>query len=263
MASTALGERLTAAHGQTQAQLRARFLQQLLVLMPLWSGDRESFARLITATVPLVQLRNRDSAALALAYFRAFRAAELGAATAAAGGVMASAPAVEQVATSMWVTGQTQFARSLSAGLGQAQARQQAFTRLALSTSRHVLDGGRQTVIESTRRDDQAVGWQWVTTSAKPCPWCIMQSGRGGVFKSRESVFNADEAKMRSHDGCLCKSEPVYTAGAEGWSDQALAHRALYQRAQREARERGETTNARVPQLANLERLMRREGLRP
>jgi hypothetical protein len=237
-----------------QLALRARLLREFLILAPAWSGDAASFETLIAATVPLVQLRHRDSAALAAALYRAVRAAEIG--SAAVDVALAETPPAEQIASSMWATGQSQVRRSLTAGMSGVQARQQALVRVSGAVSRITLNGGRDTVVESTKRDRQAVGWYRVT-AGKPCSFCVMLSSRGIAYRTQAS------AGFKAHDHCLCSAAPSFTS-RDDWPDQNLKHRALWQRSQREAREAGTLdTGAKNPALNALERLMRSEGLLP
>lgn len=64
-------------------------------------------------------------------------------------------------------------------------------------------------------------------------------SWSGHVFnlQTSEGWYCADGVIVSN---CACTAEPVFESGAAGWSDQALQHRATYQRAQREARAAGE-----------------------
>lgn len=257
MARTEAAAQLTTQHRQLQLQLSAAVSRDYLTLWPLWTGDERSFAQLTAATVPLVQNGHRTSSGLASGYYRAYRFAE---------GVAGDATPTlavfntDQVVTSLYVTGQAQTRASLLAGMNPLQAREQALIRTMGAVTRHALNGGRETIVRSGQSDAQVTGWQRVT-SGKPCAFCVSLSSRGPIYKSRETAAGGrwsdlDQA-FKVHDHCNCHFVAIYESGAQAWTDQALGHRALYQRAQREAREAGElargTSN---DQLNALRRLM-------
>lgn len=100
------------------------------------------------------------------------------------------------------------------------------------SAMRHVLDGGRTTINDTVSSDDQAIGWQRVT-SLKPCPFCRMLAGRGPSYKSEST------ASFEPHDKCFCEPEPIYRDDSE-WAPLAEEFQAEWQEAQRVASEAGE-----------------------
>lgn len=199
MSRTAAGAALTLQHRARQVALRALTLRQVLTLWPLFDGDRATFDRFVTAAVPLVQARHRDSSGLAVNYYQAFRTAE---AVKGAPEPRLAPFEPEKVVTSLYVTGPVSYTRALRSGQSATQARQTAFVTLTGSVTRHVLDGGRGTLMASVAADRQALGWARVT-SGRACAFCAMLAGRGAVY--RESTAN-----FRSHDHCSCTAEPVY-----------------------------------------------------
>jgi hypothetical protein len=228
MARTDTGAQLTRQHRQRQLTLRAAVLREFMDIWPVWNpGDPRSFDSLVAATVPLVELRRRTSAGLASDYYRAFRTAEgVGGETAPR---LAHPAPREQVITSLYVTGQVQARRAVAAGMSPQAARQNTLVTLTGAVSRHVLDGGRQTIVRSSVADEGAMGWTRVTGS-DPCSFCAMLATRGPVY-SEQSAAPPDEDGRRVpqvigrrggrtrgarqvgesyHDNCACSLEPFY-----------------------------------------------------
>ena len=197
MAATRAGALLTQGHRQRQLQLRAVTLRQLLALWPTWNvGDDATFAALVASLVPLVEARRGDSAALAAAYYQAFRTAE--GARGPAEPRTAAAVDRRRLVASLYVTGQVAARRGLRAGHKPDAAKANAFVLLSGAVARHVLDGGREALRDSVRADRSARGWQRVT-SASPCPFCAELAS--------QPVGDGD---FTSHDHCSCTAEPVF-----------------------------------------------------
>jgi hypothetical protein len=78
-----------------------------------------------------------------------------------------------------------------------------ALARLTPEVGRMVLQPGRDTVTKSTVRDRQAVGWQRITTSPKPCKFCVGLAARGAVYKESTVRFAA-------HTNCSCSVAPSW-----------------------------------------------------
>jgi hypothetical protein len=103
-------------------------------------------------------------------------------------------PPLQQVAATVdWVT------RSLWSATPDTTSAQ---TALDVSTSRLVLDVGRQTVTDNAARDRHARGWARVTEPGA-CAFCLMLATRGVVYKEQTADF-------RSHNNCECHAEPVF-----------------------------------------------------
>jgi hypothetical protein len=200
MARTDAGAALTEQHRQGQLQLRAAAIRDFALIWPLWQGDEQSFGRLVDATVPLVGAHYQASATFAAAYFDAFRRAErvTGGRVVARRGTLN----VERVVASLHVTGRVMTRRALAAGHSPQQAMQTALVRTTGAVSRHMLAGGRDTVILSAAEDRSARGWERVL-SGDPCEFCLMLAGRG-------AVYSADTADFRAHDHCACAAAPAY-----------------------------------------------------
>lgn len=91
-----------------------------------------------------------------------------------------------------------------------------------------VLESGRTTMVDAVRADWQAKAW---AREARPdcCYFCAMLSGRGAVYRSRNSAgaqandrFTGD-GEFKFHDHCRCQVVPVFnvyepTAHARQWA---------------------------------------------
>jgi hypothetical protein len=188
-------------HRRRQLALRALTIRELLVL---WGAV--DFARLAdtwpafeVGALTLVQLRRRASAALASNYVTAARAAAD--IPGAAPIVLADTADPAAVRVSLQATGLA-TAKRLTADVGGPAAERSTLVRMSGAVSRHVLDGGRLTVINSVYADRRAVAWYRVT-SPHACDFCLMLAGRGAVYRDRTVAF-------KSHDHCACTARPVY-----------------------------------------------------
>lgn len=230
MASTGAGRMLSRQHRHAQLRVSAQTLRRFMVLWPIWTGDEPSYATMVAALVPLVQLQHRTSAGLASAYYRVFRQVEGAAGSATPR--LASFD-ISDVVSSLYFTGIRQAQRSLAAGLQAEQVRRQTLTRVSGTVARQALAGGRDTILQSVAADPVAVGWQRVT-SGSPCAFCTTLSANGPAYRRQ------DTAGFEAHDHCSCTAEPAYGRGPEFWNPQNLEHKQAYDRAQSNARVDGE-----------------------
>jgi len=219
---------LTEQYRQAQTKIRARALRDFLVLWPLWHGDSQSFQRLVVATMPLARVYQSLSATLAATYYKEIRSLEQvpGDATVR----LAASVVPAQIVASMYATGQTTAADAIAAGRTATEARQIALARVSGAVTRHILDGGRDTILQSVQADKQAVGWARVT-DGDPCYFCLTLASRGAVYKSEQT------AGFQAHDHCGCTAMPVYKGtlipNLPQWRD-------IYNRSQNEAESSGE-----------------------
>lgn len=209
---------LTAQHTRRQQALRALTVRDLLALARGWDGQPQSFGPLALAVMAMIELRRRTSSGLAAQYFQGFRLAEGVAGEAVP--VLAGRLDPLRLRTAVYASGLGSTDRALKAGKSLAEARRVALVNLSGEATRHVLDGGRETLISSVRRDARARGWQRVT-GGKPCAFCMTIASRGPVFKE-------DTVGFRAHGHCACSAEPVYGGG---WSGSNLRHRKTYDEA--------------------------------
>ena len=224
MASTQTGKRLTEAHRLAQARLGARTVNQMLAAWPVLDlSDMDgTFPRWLRVVQPLLAAQYRSSARLAGNYLMAFRGAEVG--SSAWAPTLVEEIAVEQVATSMLVTGPAAIRSALAAGTKWETAIEVARVGSARSAMRLALAGGRETITTSVARDRRALGWAR-TTSGSPCSFCAMAASRGPVYDEGTVRFEA-------HDGCSCSAEPVYDRDAQ-WPAGARELQSLWQESTR------------------------------
>lgn len=221
MARTDTGAVLTRQHRQRQIAIRATTVREFMQLWPVWNpGDPRSFDSLVDATIPLVQLRRETSAGVASDYYRAFRTAE------GVGGTstprLARAVERDRVAASLYSTGQAQQRRAVAAGFSAQAARQNTLVTVTGAVSRHVLDGGRETLLRSSTADRRTDGWRRVT-AGNACAFCAMLASRGAVYGETTADF-------QSHDHCACSAEPRY-AGSK-MPDTSVRFREMWDKAQ-------------------------------
>jgi hypothetical protein len=222
MARTEEAAALSERHRLVQLGIRAQALRDFSRLWPLWTPtDSRSFADLVTATTTLVRAYHPISAGVAASYFTAFRSAE--SVDGAAMPVLAATPADAMVAASLYATGETATRKAIDAGRPSSDAMQAAFVRTSGAVSRHILDGGRNTILQSVERDEQALGWARVT-DGDPCYFCLTLAARGPVYKSEQS------ADFQAHDHCGCAAEAFYRGSA--WPGRAREFRDTYEAAQ-------------------------------
>lgn len=188
------GGLLTVQHRAAQLNLRAVALRDFAVIWPLWTGTDETFGRLIAATLPLALAHHRTSAALAATYYQALRGAQQVRGTATP--VIATLDP-QAVVASLYVTGQVMTRRALRAGQAPQAAMQTALVRTSGAVARHVLAGGRQTLVESTQADPRSPGYQRIP-SAGACDFCV----------SLADEIQTDD--FEAHDHCGCASEPRF-----------------------------------------------------
>jgi hypothetical protein len=236
---------LTEQHRQAQMSLRARALRDFLILWPLWHDDN-SFANLVTATMPLVRSYRSISAALAAAYFDAAR--RISGAEGDAAAVAAAAVNDSQVTASLYVTGKLGHSAAVNGGQSSADARKSSLVRVSGAVTRHVLAGGRDTILQSVEADDKALGWARVT-DGDPCYFCLTLASRGAVYKSEAT------ASFEAHDHCGCSAMPVW-AGTP-LPEQTAKWKRIYNDAQREALASGDLQHGENSSQARLNAVRR------
>ena len=206
MASTERGRLLTEAHRQAQYQIRAASLRETVTAARSLNPRRvdETYAAYRARMLRVVARGRGLSSAASLAYYRAFREAE-----GAASGLQAVRLATALPAgldTSLRVTGPVAVKQASAAGLAMEQAASMALSSTLGAVGRHVLDGGRDTIMNALRADTDALGVARVT-DGDPCAFCAMLAGRGGVYSKEGADF-------RPHDRCGCQPEPMFERGA-------------------------------------------------
>lgn len=204
VASEALA--LTEQHRLAQLQVRARALHDFMLLWPIWKAeDPASFKTLVAATIPLVQTYRRLSAAVAGSYYDAFRNIENVSGSAAP--LLAGDLPVEQIIASMFAVADVRNRDALAAGMQAQKARQSGLAGASGAITRHVLNAGRDTILQTVQNDKQAEGWARVT-DGDPCAFCLTFASRGAVYKSEQT------ASFEAHDHCGCAAMAVFKGTA-------------------------------------------------
>jgi len=203
MAATIAGTRLTEQHRTAQLALRALALRQVLEIWPAFDVEdsARSWPAVEAALLAVISERRAISASLAAGYFEAFRRAERVGGAAEPVLAVFDEEAVARARTSLQVTGYVTTERLRA--LKHADPAKVALVGVSGAVTRHVLDGGRETLLASVRRDRRARGWARVT-SAEPCEFCAMLASRGAVYRETSGPF-------QSHDHCACGLEPDYS----------------------------------------------------
>lgn len=121
---------------------------------------------------------------------------------------------------SLEVTGPIAQKDKIRRGKPARVAQDESFVHAAGAASRHVLTGGRQSLLTLVDADSQALGWARVT-DGDPCAFCAMLASRGPVYGS------AAAAGFSAHDACACTAEPVYSRSAP-WPGRAREFQRLW-----------------------------------
>ena len=212
--------RLSEQHRLAQARLQALVALDVARVFPLLDINNldKSFAGYFAAMNQVINARRRVSASLGSTYYTELRkdAKVAGVFTP----VLDDTVRQEQLFTSLLVTGPINVKNSIADGREAYAARDAALRATAKAAQRHVINGGRGTILGSVRRDSRSVGWARLT-DGKPCAFCSLLASRGPAYKSETT------AQFKSHDGCGCTPVPVFDFNAP-WPGRAEEFRALY-----------------------------------
>lgn len=178
-----------------QAALRALVEPQLAAVWPLLDPERvdETFPEWSRQAGALVVAHRTVSVAASARYLR-----ELGV-TVTTGGKL---PA-EVLLRSLEVTGPISIKQGMTAGKTLQLAAADALRASMGAATRHVLEGGNETVRASSIADRKVKGWQRVA-AGNACAFCQDLAGRGEVYSEASADFSC-------HDNCACSVEPVLT----------------------------------------------------
>lgn len=204
--------------------------------------DSASVERWLALMVPRILAENDASATRSIAYGNMLRSLELPGSKDAFKFEKASVPLTEeQVRVSLMVTGVRTYQNKMrefgspmkrtfetnsdgeaitvlapDVGLRDAYSadvKDVAARKVAGATSRHVMNGGRQSIYESVKADPKALGYVRVT-KPDPCFFCAMLASRGLVythdsFDESDARFTGD-GNVKVHDSCSCALKPAY-----------------------------------------------------
>lgn len=129
-------------------------------------------------------------------------------------------PRDRAVEISLNVTGPIGQKAKAARGKTERQARDESFVESSGAAARHVLTGGRQSLLTLLTDDPQVQRWIRVT-DGDPCSFCAMLASRGPVY------LTEDSAGFRAHDHCACTAEPVYHMDAP-WPGRAQEFHKLW-----------------------------------
>ena len=258
MAATDLGARLTEQHRQAQVANQQTFLAEFLNLWPLLNvfDLDESAPGWVQAVLRLIEAFREQSAELAVDYYHRYREIEAPEAPELPPVEVGARPetirAERRVArgnrgvsrarddtirldwrdadraarTSMIVTGPVNIKAKVKRAQPVEQASRAALVEAAGAAGRHVLTGGRQSLLRVIEGDEglELRGYIRVTDD-DPCYFCAMLASRGPVFPSkwaaggsnrrgsrnaRAGVEFVGDGSFKVHDHCACTVEPVY-----------------------------------------------------
>ncbi len=88
-------------------------------------------------------------------------------------------------------------------GMNATKAMANGLTKTLGQAGRTVLDGGRETIVEGSRADRQAGGWER-DISPGACDFCSMLAARGPAYTSESA------ATFEAHDHCGCTGRLAY-----------------------------------------------------
>lgn len=190
---------LDQAARNAQLQLRAKVLRSLLGLWPLLNMEQldATFPTWALSVGQLILDQHSMSASLAAQYLTAARYV----AGVPGSPVIVPAPPLPagQIAASLRATSVIAVKQAMTAGQTIPQASANAFVLSSGAASRLVLNGGRDTVVQSVQADPHARGFQRVTGGGA-CDYC----------ESRAGITFADDEVFPAHDHCACSAAAVF-----------------------------------------------------
>lgn len=250
MALTSEGKRLTEAHRLEQIRLGA---QGALVAGALWREldvsnlDASSPSWLLANTV-LVDSYFDQSATVAARYVPAYRQAEVG----VRGGAVAAEWNAAATQGVLMLAGPIRVKSLIRDGVAPMEAHRRAGSAFVGIMRKQILAGGRDTVANSGRADQRAIGYRRVT-DGDPCTFCAMLASRGPAYGSKAVVRARGSDGMRYHSHCGCTAEIVYGKWEPTADEQDYLN--AYKSAREDLRAAGHPATAN-----NIVRQMRNEG---
>lgn len=212
--------RLSERHRAAQAKLQAVVAADVARVFPLMDFNNldKTFGGYVDAMSQVINARRTVSASLSSTYYQQVRkAADIDGVFTP---ILSAIADPDQLFTSLLVTGPIHIKNSIAQGRDVFAARDAALAATAKAAQRHVINGGRGTVLSSVRRDDRSVGWARLT-DGQPCAFCALLASRGPAYKSEAT------SKFKSHDGCGCTAVPVFDFNAP-WPGRAEEFRRAY-----------------------------------
>lgn len=212
--------RISEQHRAAQARLQALVITDTARVFPLLDVNNvdQSFGRFFEAMLAIITARRTVSASLGSTYYTQIRNDYNLNTTFVP--QLESVPNTDQVFTSLLVTGPIAIKNSLAKGVDAQRARDAGLVNVAKAAQRHVINGGRATILGAVRRDNSSLGWARLT-DGRPCAFCALLASRGPAYKTETT------ASFKSHDGCGCTPVPVFDRNAP-WPGRAEEFRKDY-----------------------------------
>lgn len=213
MALTGEGKALTEAHRVGQIAIGANADAALRMVWPVLDPsdlDRSEPAWM-AASLAAMRPSYEDSVNLAAAYTSAYREAE----GVSPGPLVRPSWDQQYVAENLHLAGPVRVKLLVGAGAAGAAAHAAALTKFAGIGRRAVMSGGRMMIHETSKRDNQVVGWRRVS-DGDPCTFCAMLVTRGPAYGSRQLATSTpgtglmEGAMLRYHGHCGCTAELIY-----------------------------------------------------
>lgn len=199
MAATDAGTAATTEHRERVAAVRAATLAQIVRTWPLIdTADIDATSDHWYEVASRIVLAGRNQTTTEAAeYVRAFSVAE-------AGYEIMAVPAAPlddvRLRARLYGAGPWTMKRRIGQGRTLTQAKADALATLAGEVTRTVVEGSRDTVLETARA--KAMRWQRIT-DGDPCAFCALLASRGAVYRTHESSHFA------AHRDCGCTAELV------------------------------------------------------
>jgi hypothetical protein len=201
---------LTLAHREAQLAIRSQVLRALVRIWPAmdWTRLDATFPAWVESVRPLVLAGHSTSADIAASYLRRYRAAS---------GVRGEAVIVKaspldeaRLLAVMEITAKATAKAAAVRGVTAEQAMANAFVRSSGAATRLVLEGGRQTLVESIKADRRCTGYERVLGS-NPCDFCRKLEGWSKSAPATGQVNQALFGNFEAHDHCGCSVRPTYS----------------------------------------------------
>lgn len=212
--------RISERHRAAQARLQALVTTDIARIFPYLDINNldQSFQSFYEAALSVITARRTISASLGASYYQQIRNDYNLPDTFIP--FLEAAPNPQQIFNSLLVTGPISMKSNLAKGVDAQRARDAGLVNVAKAAQRHVINGGRATILGAVRRDSRSVGWARLTDGT-PCAFCALLASRGPAYKSQTT------ASFRSHDGCGCTPVPVFDYSAP-WPGRAEEFRKDY-----------------------------------
>ena len=197
---------LTAAHYRAQLAIRAELLKRVAAIWPsfdITDIDR-SWRAIQQSLTAVVWMGHQQSSAMAGGYYQALR--EYEGIPGAAPVRYAPLPSIDYLDRVFTYTGLIVPKKLVAAG--RQDAAQQTLVHVLGTVGRLALNGGRDTILETTNADPAARGWERVV-GGNACDFCEMLADRGVVYSEATADFAA-------HDHCSCSAAPAFSDGTRG-----------------------------------------------